>query len=253
MSIPNNFTYLNIALSNASYRSLSISSYIMVKNSVPIFVLLFSFLFGLESITFQLIFILLTILGGVAFSVSDQVSYEGRDLFLVLLASVFSGLRWTLTQLLLSFQSSSSTHPSLICIETLYKLAPWSSLFLTLTSLLVETYPTFTVSPFLFGFLILSGCLSFAMVLCEYIVVHFTSVLAFSIAGIAKESIILLASMLIFGDRMTLMNIIGLLISLLGILWFNLYRARSTTPGEESHEFKLVPVDSIEENIDSLE
>ncbi len=97
----------------------------MCKSSVPVFVLLFAFLFRLETPSVTLVLIMLMICFGVTMTVVDEVSgsFHLLGLTQVMFASFFSGLRWCLVQLLLS---KESIHP--LTVNAL--LTPFSSVVL---------------------------------------------------------------------------------------------------------------------------
>ena len=59
------------------------------------------------------------------------------------------------------------------------------------------------------------------MNLTEFELIRRTSVVTLSVAGMFKEVLTVLAGTLIFGDRIALNNIWGVLVTLGGIAWYN--------------------------------
>lgn len=73
----------------------------MCKSSSLAFVLIFAFLFRLESPTWKLVSIIATMTLGVVMMVAGEVEFQLGGFVLVISAAFFSGFRWGLTQILL--------------------------------------------------------------------------------------------------------------------------------------------------------
>lgn len=101
----------------------------MVKSSTPIWVLLFSFLFGFEKPRLLLVAIIVVMVTGVILTVEGETKYDHLGFILVLVASIVSGLRWSMTQLLLQHEHLGISNP----IATLYYLSP--VMFITMLTL----------------------------------------------------------------------------------------------------------------------
>jgi solute carrier family 35 protein C2 len=67
---------LDIGLSNSSLHYISLSFYTMIKSSVPVWALLFAFLFRLEKVCIQLILIIFVICFGVVFTIAGEVRFS---------------------------------------------------------------------------------------------------------------------------------------------------------------------------------
>jgi solute carrier family 35 protein C2 len=122
----------DICLSTASLQLLSLSFYTMVKSSVPVWILMFAFWYGLEKPSARLIAIIMIICAGVMLSTSGDVEYSASGFFMVLFASISSGLRWSLTQILL--QKSGASNP----FATLRALSPTTGMVAFIVSCLIE-------------------------------------------------------------------------------------------------------------------
>lgn len=148
----------------------------MCKSSSLIFVLLFAFLFRLEPISQRLVFVILLITSGVLLMVFTETAFSLLGLILVMSASFFGGLRWSLTQLLLSKKEMGMNNPA----ATIFWLAPCMGVSLAITSMVVEGWwgpDGVFASPFFSGgwvgvrtafYLLSPGTVAFAMVMSEY-------------------------------------------------------------------------------------
>ncbi|KAK6340532.1 Triose-phosphate Transporter [Orbilia brochopaga] len=219
-------TGLDIGLGNMSLKHISLTFYTMCKSSSLAFVLIFAFIFRLEKPTIKLIAVIMVMTAGVVLMVSGEAVFVPIGFVLVMLASMLSGLRWSLTQLLL-LRNPATSNP----FSSIFFLAP--VMFL---SILVIAIPVEGVGAFwgrwlevasergIFagvGMLIAPGIIAFCMTASEFALLRRTSVVTLSICGIFKEVVTISASATIFHDILTPINIGGLLITILSIASYN--------------------------------
>jgi solute carrier family 35 protein C2 len=222
-------TGLDIGLGNMSLKFISLSFYTMLKSSSLAFVLLFAFLFRLESPSLRLILIISTMTAGVILMVWGEIEFSLAGTALVISASFFSGFRWGLTQILL-LRNPATSNPfssifflAPIMFLTLFALAiPVEGLALLLSRLrlLVQERGIF-VAP---GIFLVPGCIAFCMTASEFALLKRTSVVTLSIAGIFKEVVTIGAAGTVFGDRLSAVNVLGLVVTLGAIAGYNWYK-----------------------------
>eukprot|EP00884_Botryococcus_braunii_P017264 jgi/Botrbrau1/4220/Bobra.0044s0018.7 len=100
--VPNGVcTGLDIGLSNFSLSLITLSFYTMCKSTTPIFLLVFAFLWGIERPSWSLAGVVAVISLGLTLLVAGETQFNMVGFVLVMLASMLSGLRWTITQVLL--------------------------------------------------------------------------------------------------------------------------------------------------------
>ena len=145
----------------------------MCKSSSLIFVLLFAFLFRLETFSYRLVGVILLIFGGVLLMVATETHFVLSGLILVLSASACGGLRWSLTQLLLKNKKMGMDNPA----ATIYWLAPVMGISLAIISATLDHWTEIFTSQFFSGmvttmqtmfFLIAPGIVAFCMVMSEF-------------------------------------------------------------------------------------
>ena len=137
---------LDIALSNLSLVTISLTFYTMVKSSAPLFVVLFSHAFGLHPLTPTLGAIVVVIVVGELVTVSNTTKFSSEGFVLCLFAALFAGLRWNLLQL--KFGSLPSDLQSQITpLVTLRLLSPVMFFFILTCSLLFEPLFSATSPP----------------------------------------------------------------------------------------------------------
>lgn len=240
----------DIGLSNVSFKFVSLSLYTMLKTTSLLFVLFFGLIFKLERFNWRL----LVIVGVMTISVmmmlktpSDNKEAGGRNGFgiaMVIGASIMSGLRWSFTQLLLK-NNPHTKNP----IATIMYLSPSMCISLFVLGLFFEGWFNFTSSPIwetkgvitTMLLMILPGILAFMMTLCEFKLLAVAQVMTLSVAGIFKELLTIVLGALIFKDRLSFINCIGLALTFCDILWYHHHRYK-----ENSEQPKYEIVDSQE-------
>ncbi|KAL0146246.1 triose-phosphate transporter family-domain-containing protein [Mucor lusitanicus] len=227
-------TSLDIGLSNLSLKTITLSFYTMCKSSTLAFVLIFAFIFKLEKPSWKLILIIVIITAGVVLMVSDETDFNLVGFIQVMAASAFGGLRWSLTEVLLRKESMGLTNP----FASIFFLAPSQAIILLIISAGVEGYFTIFHSAFFatfgeglhtIGIVLAGGSLAFCMIMSEFFLIKRTSVVTLSVCGIFKEVATIFISSLVFGDILTIINIIGLCITLFGIGLYNWLKFKMIT------------------------
>ncbi|KAI9323539.1 triose-phosphate transporter family-domain-containing protein [Dichotomocladium elegans] len=221
----------------------------MVKSSTPIWVLLFSFMFGFEKPRVRLAAIIGLMVTGVILTVEGETKFDMAGFLLVLVAAIVSGLRWNMTQLLLQEDRLGIDNP----IATLYHLSPIMFVIMLLLSLIFENpIDQFkeskhfdTMFHFLesFGLMAIGGLLAFAMTLAELYLIKSTNTVTLSVAGISKEIVIIMLSVLIYGDVLTRKTLLGLFVSIVGIIWYNYYKMTKAQQADNA-PYQMIPIHS---------
>ncbi|KAF8629221.1 hypothetical protein AX17_005804 [Amanita inopinata Kibby_2008] len=226
-------TSLDIGFSNLSLKMITLSFYTMCKSSSLIFVLLFAFLFRLESFSWRLVAVISLIFSGVLLMVATETHFVLNGFILVLSAAGLGGLRWSLTQLLLRNKKMGFDNPA----ATIFWLAPTMGATLAVLSLFVEKWGDMFRSKFFATvessmetslYLVAPGAIAFCMVLSEFYIIQRTGVVPMSIAGIAKEVTTITISSWFFGDELTPLNVTGVAITVCGIALFTYHKYRKT-------------------------
>ncbi|KAE8350025.1 triose-phosphate transporter family-domain-containing protein [Aspergillus coremiiformis] len=219
-------TSLDIGLGNMSLKFISLTFLTMCKSSALAFVLLFAFLFRLETPSFKLIIIIATMTVGVIMMVAGETAFNVVGFLLVIASAFFSGFRWGLTQILL-LRHPATANP----FSTLFFLTPVMFISLIVIALAVEG-PSEIVTGFialsdthggLFAtfLLIFPGVLAFCMISSEFALLKRSSVVTLSICGIFKEVVTISAAGVVFHDQLTFVNIVGLVITISSIGSYN--------------------------------
>ncbi|XP_029161955.1 solute carrier family 35 member C2-like [Nylanderia fulva] len=223
--IPGMASGVDIGLSNWALSLISISLVTMTKSTTIIFILGFSLLFKLEKKSWSLVGIVVMIAGGLAMFTYKSTQFGILGFLLCLLASFASGIRWTMTQLIMQ-RSKLGLHDP---IDMMYYMQPWMLLPAISVTVWFEGSRIYTGirvtdwsdigSILLTASAVIAGAiLAFSMEVMEFLVVTYTSSLTLSISGVFKEICTLALAFALKGDQMTGLNSIGLLMCLGGIM-----------------------------------
>lgn len=163
---------------------------------------------------------------GVVLMVFGEVEFKLGGFVLVISAAFFSGLRWSLTQILL-LRNPATSNPfssilflSPVMFVLLFALAipveGFGPLWEGLKLLSAEWGPIWTPL-----FLLFPGCIAFLMIASEFALLQRTSVVTLSIAGIFKEVVTISAASIVFDDKLTPINFVGLATTIAAIGAYN--------------------------------
>ncbi|RLV91190.1 putative nucleotide-sugar transporter YMD8 [Spathaspora sp. JA1] len=225
----------DIGLSNVAVSLLSLSLYTILKSSSLMFVLLFGLLFRLEKFNWRLIVIVIIMTISVTLMTAKPANYDKQPngvystlgITLAITAAMLSGLRWSFTQILL--KKNPYTPNS---ISTIFYVSPCMFVALFLLGLYVEGWDNFTSAPIweikgvfgTIGLLIIPGIFAFLMMSCEFMLLKVAHLITLSVAGSFKELLTIGVSSIVFGDRLSFINCIGLTLTFIDVLWYNYYR-----------------------------
>ncbi|KAJ9233481.1 hypothetical protein DTO207G8_8893 [Paecilomyces variotii] len=219
-------TSLDIGLGNMSLKFISLTFLTMCKSSALAFVLLFAFVFRLERPSVKLILIIATMTAGVVMMVAGETAFNALGFALVIASAFFSGFRWGLTQILL-LRHPATSNP----FSTLFFLTPIMFVTLILIALAVEGphdvmggFAALAAAHGTVGgvlLLIFPGVLAFCMIASEFALLKRSSVVTLSICGIFKEVVTISAAGVIFHDKLTPVNVSGLIVTIASIGSYN--------------------------------
>lgn len=219
-------TSADVGFSNLALVRISVTFYTMVKASSPIFVVLSAYLFGIEKITTPLILVVVVISIGELLTVLGEVKFDIIGFILCFIASILSGMRWTVVQL--NIQSIEpklkSTFATMRILSplmfismvgmSLIKEQPWSSLGEWIDS---SERLMLTLALAAFG-----ASLAICMIFCEFYLIMRSSAVVLMIGGVLKELNTIFFSVYVFGDKLNVINILGCVVVFTGVI---LYKA----------------------------
>ncbi|KAI2204893.1 hypothetical protein LOZ16_005474 [Ophidiomyces ophidiicola] len=225
-------TSLDIGLGNMSLKFISLTFLTMCKSSTLGFVLLFALILGLETASIRLIMIICAMTIGVVMMVADEATFNAIGFSLIIASSFFSGFRWALTQFML-LRHPATSNP----FSTLFFLTPIMFVSLITLAFLIEgpfhiwnglgaLVEHFGLLPAL-GVLLFPGTLAFCMIASEFALLRRSSVVTLSICGIFKEVITIAAAGILYDDRLTLINVAGLVVTTCCIGTYNYMKITS--------------------------
>ncbi|EWM29182.1 solute carrier family 35 member c2 [Nannochloropsis gaditana] len=139
--------------------------------------------------------------------------------------------------------SVSVQHPQ--AFEILYHLTPASAIICVAAFLVVEWKSCVQSHVFkdlallfqLLAILLVGGLISFLLVLTEVKLVKISSSLTMSMFGALKEVITVAISMVVFHDDVSLLNVFGLFVAILGAICYKRYKEKVSSAGSSNVAF----------------
>lgn len=216
-------TALEIGFSNVALYLLTVSFGTILKGGSPVFTLIWGILLGVEMFSCSLTLSVLVIAGGIMLaSFGEGTDFVPLGFALQLGATALGGFRWAMTQVLLRGSPENKMPPLTATLYTSPTTAACVLPFaLALEARQVASYVSKLAFSELFRILIimlLIATLVFVLLISEYWLVHDTSSLALSVAGIFKECMTIGGGLVLFNERLSLLNIIGFVICQAGII-----------------------------------
>ncbi|XP_067643533.1 solute carrier family 35 member C2 [Eurosta solidaginis] len=215
---------IDIGFSNWGLELVSISLYTMTKSSTIVFILVFAIMLGLEKKSMFLFLIVGLIAMGLFMFTYESAEFNALGFIFILLASLSSGIRWSFAQFVMQKSKLGLHNP----IDMIYFMQPW--MILSLLPFLVTfeaqdlydvllNLPNISNHVILFNIFYVSfgAILAFLMECSEYLVLSKTSGLTLSIAGVFKDICQLALGVQINGDQLSLINVLGLIVCIIGI------------------------------------
>jgi len=232
---------LDIGLSQWSFEYIQVALYTITKSSAIVFILFFAILFNLEKKHWSLILIVLMIATGLVMFTYESTDFSLVGFAMVLSASFLSGIRWTVSQLIMQKSSLGLSNP----VDMVFHVQP--VMIVTLLPFAVG-FEGVSLSSSVVGFRYSSssllwetlslvaggGVLAFLMEMSEYLLVSFTSSLTLSVAGIVKEIISLALAVKIQENDLSIINWIGLVVCMSGIVAHVLRKATTVEAGTQT-------------------
>lgn len=196
----------------------------MLKSVTPIPMLLIAFMMGKEKPYLIKIFLVAVISAGVAISTVGELEFSVIGFTFQAVAMFSDVIRINLLDILLSTESSA-----LDPLSTIYYITPPSFVLITLGFFIFE-YPQFSLdrlTPIFCLLLLLNGMLAFALNISAIFVIKETSAMTLSLAGLFKDMLIVLSSVIIFHSPLSSIQVVGYGISIMGL---NLYKQHKQDP-----------------------
>jgi len=238
--VPNGIaTGLDIGFSNYSLVFITLSFYVMCKSTTPLFLLTFAIIWGIEKPSWSLAAVVTVISCGLLLLVAGETKFDLLGFILVMSAAALAGLRWTITQILLQGHKheASSGGP----VEVIFHLTPIMGITLAIISLFFEKlwvvlpgspyFSSFGHSLFTILILAVGGLIAFSMVWAEFMLIANTSALTFLVAGTFKEIVTVGAAVLFLHESFTLVNAMGLVVLIAGVVLFNWLKYKKIKQG----------------------
>ncbi|KAJ1367986.1 hypothetical protein KIN20_029498 [Parelaphostrongylus tenuis] len=243
---------LDIGLSNWALEYVTVSLYTMAKSSSILFIVAFSLLLRLERWRPALGIEAGLIASGLFLFTWNSAQLDLTGLLLVELAASCTGVRWTVSQLVMQREEQALNHP----LDMVAHVQPWMLIPIVPLIIIFEGSELSYNTVFFYNgkyeaieivlLIVFGGLLAFCMEMSEYLLLVNTSGITLNIFGIVKEVATLLLAHILNNDRLSWINLSGLVLCLLGMALHGMTRKRQRSrPGSPQDDRKLLLVEDI--------
>eukprot|EP00164_Ancoracysta_twista_P008253 GFYU01011871.1.p1 GENE.GFYU01011871.1~~GFYU01011871.1.p1 ORF type:complete len:344 (+),score=91.44 GFYU01011871.1:280-1311(+) len=234
---------LDIALSNLSYLTLTVSFMEMLKSAAPFWVLVFSILFKIQAFRWDLFASTTLIVSGIALAGYGEIGFQWHGVILCSLAAVMAGLRLVLSQMVLQKSElglnsiTAVLYISPICSATILP----GFLAMEFTDLVSSSF----MKPEHLGatalFIGVGAFIAFLLNISEYLLIANTSALTICVAGVFKTVFVVHLSSAVFKNTLSTLNIVGFSVCFLGICLYNYLKFRDATSATQKVDYNALP------------
>ncbi|KIO24412.1 hypothetical protein M407DRAFT_212976 [Tulasnella calospora MUT 4182] len=223
---------LNIAISNVSLQLVTVPFHQVVRASAPIPTILITLALlgnrgrGFLGVGKERFLTLIPVMLGVAFATYDDYYFTTWGLILTLLGTFLAALKTVITNMLQTTTKSASLHP----LDLLLRMSPLALLQCTIYAYvsgeLNGVRNQFTglgdinMSQRRLWALLVNGCIAFALNIVSLTANRKCGPLSMTVAANVKQVLTICLAVVIFDFRITPTNGMGILLTLLGGMWF---------------------------------
>ncbi|GJJ11136.1 hypothetical protein Clacol_005367 [Clathrus columnatus] len=204
----------SLILSNTAYLYLSVAFIQMLKAFTPVAILLISFTFRIQDPSKRLFMIVFMISGGVSLASYGELKFNMKGFIIQALAVLFEASRLVMIQLLLH---GIKMDP----LVSLHYYAPvcagFNLLILPFTDGLAPFYEVVALGP---AIMLSNAGVAFLLNIAAVFLVGVGSGLILTLAGVFKDILLIIGSVLLFGTVVTPLQIFGYGIALIGLVIF---------------------------------
>lgn len=212
-----------LTLGNSAYKFLSVAYIQILKSLSPVMILLVAFMIGKEKPSAIQLGIVSIICGGVVLASTGELQFSLVGFVLQLLAILTDVGRMTLIDILM-------VDVKLDSLSMLYYLSPLSSVMIFFGFIFFELDATFPwgrifLDPSFGSALLFSGVLAFCLNIAVFVGVAHSSSVIIGVSGLLKDMILVASSVLFFGSPITMQQIFGYGVSIVGLSYYREFRA----------------------------
>ena len=238
----------DVGLSNMAYSRVPVSVMTILKSSAPVCIYTAAVLLGMERFQLRTSAVCFIIAASVALAVPNAESIDQQSgeyvsgVFMVVIAIACLSVRWVFIQSLTRKYSP---------IQLLCLIQPTSALVLIPFAIFTELNTSLariidSSRSMILPIVLMMGSSLAAMglLLSEYKIVHDTTSLTLSVAGIGKEILTFAISLVLFSESFTIRQSVGISISIVGIFLYGLIRTKQPLEDRvDTPDYEVVSVD----------
>mmetsp|Transcript_31008 Transcript_31008/g.68100 ORF Transcript_31008/g.68100 Transcript_31008/m.68100 type:complete len:369 (+) Transcript_31008:101-1207(+) len=210
-----------LILTNKAMLYCSIAFLQMMKEGNLVLVYVFSIAAGLEYFSWTQSLIGVWIIVGCTLCIHGELHFVWLGFMMQFCGQITECMKLVVQQFLLSGQGYKFDALSFV----LY-MAPVSALIIAVPMVFFESHPmVWARIQALYPFLLANICVAFSLNIVVAMFIKHTSAVSFMLAGLVKDTVIVVASVLIFGDAVSALQQCGFFMQLVGVMAVSIVKA----------------------------
>ncbi|QKX54341.1 uncharacterized protein TRUGW13939_01427, partial [Talaromyces rugulosus] len=213
------FFSLSLICGNLAYLHLSVSFIQMLKATNSVATLIATWVLGVAPVRLDVLAKVSIIVVGVIIASIGEIQFSIIGFLYQFGATVFESVRLVMVQRLLS-----SAEFKMDPLVSLYYFAP-ACMAMNIAAALVVEIPKMTMADVYqigFGTLLANASVAFALNVAVVFLIGKTSALVMTLSGVLKDILLVVASLIIFRDPVTMTQVFGYGIALMGLIYYRL-------------------------------
>lgn len=227
----------NIWLSNASLMAVSVNLHQVVRTTIPLFTMIISAFVWNEKYPLTVLPSVLLVIVGVAATVKGDLDFDAFGMTIVVLGCLLSSLKGLMTQ------KTQVGALGLSSLDLLRYLCPLAILELLLLAFITGEFTKLSgnadLSQMMIFHLVSLGVVAFGLNFVSFRSAALLNPLTLNIAGNVKQILTSLLSIYLFGGSLTLVLLVGIIVTAIGAFWYTYEmrrwkksKAMSSSPAE---------------------
>ena len=242
----------NIICGNLSLSYCSVAFVQIVRTVIPFFTMVLSYLFFGSTFTIHHILSCILVVSGVVLTCMNEINLTALGLIISLFGCFLSAFKTVFTKYILSSAYSIPSAELVLRISPISAIETFGIILMKgeENKVLSKEKPCFTWP--LFAAICVSSLIAFFLNLSNFLATQHSSPLTMKVVGCVKQISTIFVSIMIFRQKVTTLNIIGMSITIVGSIYYTLIKPCQDMHKNKERESEHVQLHDSEDQSDKI-
>ncbi|KAH0786893.1 putative Ribonuclease III [Histomonas meleagridis] len=176
---------------------------------------------------------------GVALSCFGEINLTRYGFFVTIFGCFLSSAKSISVKKTLTGKYELHSFSLLERMSPISSIEMFSLILITGENQKILTSEKYTVSTVGILLVLLTGLIAFFLNLTNFLSTYYTSPLTVTIVGCLKQIITIVLSVIIFDKKLTKLNVVGIVVTMFGSLWYGILKLNNRKPQNDSQKIAL--------------